>query len=97
MSKSKDIQVAVIMGSKSDWETMRPASEILAEFGIVHECRVLSAHRTPKELTEYIEEAEARGCKVFIGGAKMGIQHHSSSLQGCIIVVDHRISIILHR
>ena len=69
MSESKDIQVAVIMGSKSDWDTMRPASEILTEFGIAHECRVLSAHRTPKELTEYIEEAEARGCKVFIGGA----------------------------
>ena len=57
------------MGSKSDWETMEPASEILSEFEIPHECRVLSAHRTAQELRDYINDAEARGCEVFIGGA----------------------------
>lgn len=69
MSSAEKIDVAIIMGSKSDWDTMRPASEILGELGIAHECRVLSAHRTPTQLTDYIEEAEGRGCAVFIGGA----------------------------
>lgn len=69
MSANNEIWVAVIMGSKSDWETMRAAAEILDEFGIPHECRVLSAHRTPDALTEFLKEAEERGCEVFIGGA----------------------------
>lgn len=69
MSEQSQVLVAVIMGSKSDWETMRPAAETLEKFDIPHECRVLSAHRTPKELTAYLEDAEARGCEVFIGGA----------------------------
>ena len=61
--------VAVIMGSKSDWEAMMPASDILDEFEVPHECRVFSAHRTPAQLVEYMESAEGRGCEVFIGGA----------------------------
>jgi len=62
--------VAVVMGSKSDWEgTMKAASETLAQLGVPHECRVLSAHRTPDELRAFIEDMEARGCEVFIGGA----------------------------
>lgn len=61
--------VAVIMGSKSDWETMRHASETLAEFGIAHECRVLSAHRTPEALSAFVKDVEGRGCEVFIGAA----------------------------
>lgn len=69
MAQSKNIQVAVIMGSKSDWETMRPASETLKKFGIAHECRVLSAHRTPEALVEFLHSAEERGCQVFIAGA----------------------------
>jgi len=69
MSTEAQLQVAVIMGSKSDWETMRSAAETLEELGIRHECRVLSAHRTPRELAEYIESAEARGCQAFIAGA----------------------------
>ncbi|HOD51537.1 MAG TPA: 5-(carboxyamino)imidazole ribonucleotide mutase [Candidatus Hydrogenedentes bacterium] len=69
MAKSESIQAAVIMGSKSDWETMRPASETLKEFGIAHECRVLSAHRTPEALVEFLRSAEERGCQVFIAGA----------------------------
>jgi 5-(carboxyamino)imidazole ribonucleotide mutase len=61
--------VAVIMGSKSDWETMRHAHEVLAEFGVAHECRVVSAHRTPQLMAEFASEAEARGLKVIIAGA----------------------------
>ncbi len=56
MAESAGIQVAVIMGSKSDWETMSSASETLKKFGIAHECRVLSAHRTPEALQEYRAE-----------------------------------------
>lgn len=62
-------QVAIIMGSKSDWETMQPASETLKGLGIEHECRVLSAHRTPDALFDYLTDAEGRGVQVFIGGA----------------------------
>ncbi len=63
------LSVAVIMGSKSDWDTMKAASDTLKEFGVAHECRVLSAHRTPAQLTDYIASAEARGCQAFIAGA----------------------------
>ncbi len=61
--------VGILMGSKSDWGTMRLASEILDEFGVAHECRVLSAHRTPTETREYVESAEGRGIEVLIAGA----------------------------
>jgi 5-(carboxyamino)imidazole ribonucleotide mutase len=61
--------VYIIMGSKSDWETMKNASTTLAEFGIAHECRVLSAHRTPKETAEYISNAEKNGVEVVIAAA----------------------------
>lgn len=61
--------VAVIMGSKSDWETMRSASEMLTEFGVPHECRVVSAHRTPEYMAEFAEAAEGRGIQVIIAGA----------------------------
>ncbi len=61
--------VAVIMGSKSDWETMRHTDELLSKFGIPHECRVLSAHRTPKETAEYVGGAEGRGMEVIIAAA----------------------------
>ena len=64
--------VAVIMGSKSDWETMRHADEKLTEFGIEHECRVISAHRTPHLASEFASGAAARGIEVMIcaaGGA----------------------------
>ncbi len=61
--------VGVIMGSKSDWETMRPAAEVLAQFGVPHECRIVSAHRTPQTLAQYAGEAEARGLEVIIAGA----------------------------
>ena len=61
--------VSIIMGSKSDWETMRSASEMLAEFGVAHECRVVSAHRTPELMAEVATGAEGRGIEVIIAGA----------------------------
>jgi 5-(carboxyamino)imidazole ribonucleotide mutase len=61
--------VAVIMGSKSDWETMRQAADQLEEFGVPHECRVLSAHRTPAETTKFVSGAESRGIEVIIAAA----------------------------
>lgn len=61
--------VGVIMGSKSDWETMRAADEVLAEFGVPHECEIVSAHRTPKWMCEYAESAAKRGLEVIVAGA----------------------------
>ncbi|HVF58186.1 MAG TPA: 5-(carboxyamino)imidazole ribonucleotide mutase [Pyrinomonadaceae bacterium] len=61
--------VAVIMGSASDWETMRHAAEVLEEFDVPHECRVVSAHRTPRLMAEFAAEAEGRGLEVIIAGA----------------------------
>ena len=61
--------VAVIMGSKSDWETMRHAAEMLAEFGVPHECRIVSAHRTPGWMAEFSAKAEGSGIEVIIAGA----------------------------
>ena len=61
--------VAVVMGSKSDWETMRQADEMLTRFDVPHECRIVSAHRTPAWLAEFATTAEARGIEVIIAGA----------------------------
>ncbi len=61
--------VGVIMGSRSDWETMKNAADILEQFGVPHECRVVSAHRTPQWMAEYAETAIDRGIKVIIAGA----------------------------
>src|SRR5918912_2013899 len=61
--------VAVIMGSTSDWETMRHAAEVLKKFDVPHECRVVSAHRTPAWMAEFAAGAEARGLEVIIAGA----------------------------
>jgi len=61
--------VGVIMGSRSDWETMAPAVQILESFGIPHEVRVVSAHRTPELLFSWAGEAEARGLRVIVAGA----------------------------
>ncbi|CAM3011703.1 5-(carboxyamino)imidazole ribonucleotide mutase [Paenibacillus sediminis] len=63
------IQVGVIMGSQSDWETMQHACLILEELGIPYEKKVVSAHRTPDLMFEYAEQAEGRGLKVIIAGA----------------------------
>ena len=64
-----NIDVGIIMGSRSDWETMRRARDMLDELGVSHEVRVVSAHRTPDLLFEYAESAVERGLKVIIAGA----------------------------
>ena len=61
--------VAVIMGSQSDWDTMRHADETLTQFGVEHECRVISAHRSPSLAAEFASTAESRGLEVVIGAA----------------------------
>lgn len=69
MAKTKQPLVSVIMGSTSDWETMKHASDILKNFGVEHEKQVVSAHRTPKWMAEFAESAETRGIEVIIAGA----------------------------
>jgi 5-(carboxyamino)imidazole ribonucleotide mutase len=69
MSETNRILVAVVMGSKSDWETMKASDEMLTKCGVNHVCRVLSAHRTPKQLEEFIGEMEKQGCEVYIAAA----------------------------
>ena len=66
---SAAVAVGVVMGSSSDWDTLRAATEILAEFGIAHEARVVSAHRMPDDMFAYAETAAARGLKAIIAGA----------------------------
>jgi 5-(carboxyamino)imidazole ribonucleotide mutase len=61
--------VGIIMGSKSDWETMRHAGETLERFGVPHEAKIVSAHRTPEWMMEYASTAEERGIQVIIAGA----------------------------
>lgn len=61
--------VNILMGSKSDWEVMKNASDTLAQFGVAHECRVLSAHRTPEQTAQYVSGAEGRGVEVVIAAA----------------------------
>lgn len=61
--------VAIVMGSKSDWDTMSGAHEVLDAFGVPHECEIVSAHRTPLKLAEFAATAEARGLEVIIAGA----------------------------
>ena len=61
--------VAVVMGSTSDWDTMRHAAEVLKQFGVPHECAVVSAHRTPQWMAEFASSAEGRGLEVIIAGA----------------------------
>ncbi len=63
------VEVGIIMGSQSDWDTMRHAAETLGEIGIPHEVRIVSAHRTPDRLFTYAEAAHGRGLKVIIAGA----------------------------
>ena len=66
---SAPVVVGVVMGSSSDWDTMRAATEILAEFGIPHEASVMSAHRMPDDMFAYAQGAAARGLKAIIAGA----------------------------
>ena len=66
---SAPVVVGVLMGSSSDWDTLRAATEILAEFGIAHEARVVSAHRMPDDMFAYAQSAAGRGLKAIIAGA----------------------------
>lgn len=68
MSGSTPI-VGIIMGSQSDWDTMRESADILAALGIAHECKIVSAHRTPERLYDYAKTAKDRGLKIIIAGA----------------------------
>jgi 5-(carboxyamino)imidazole ribonucleotide mutase len=68
VSEAKPL-VAVVMGSTSDWDTLKHADEMLTRFGVPHECRVVSAHRTPQDMAEYAQAAEGRGIEVIIAGA----------------------------
>ena len=69
MAENEQPLVAVIMGSTSDWETMRHAHETLDKFGVAHECQVISAHRAPQLMAEFAALAEERGLEVIIAGA----------------------------
>lgn len=69
MSNIQTPLVVILMGSKTDWEIMSAAAQTLEQFSIPHECRVLSAHRTPSETAEYVAAAEGRGVEVIIAGA----------------------------
>jgi len=68
MTDSKPL-VGILMGSKSDWQVMKSASETLERFDVAHECRVLSAHRTPAATVEYVSAAESRGLEVIVAAA----------------------------
>jgi 5-(carboxyamino)imidazole ribonucleotide mutase len=69
LSNDRAILVGIIMGSKSDWETLRHADETLARFEVARECRIVSAHRTPELMREYAQRAESRGIEAIIAGA----------------------------
>ncbi len=75
-------RVAVIMGSRSDWETMQEASKLLDEFGVDHERRVVSAHRTPELMVEFAKKAADRGIEVIIAGAG-GAAHLPGMVASC--------------
>ncbi|MCA9293499.1 MAG: 5-(carboxyamino)imidazole ribonucleotide mutase [Phycisphaerales bacterium] len=72
------------MGSASDWTAMQAASNILDELGIAHECKVLSAHRSPHAVVDWVEDASKRGAKVFIAGAGM-----AAALPGVVAALTH--------
>ena len=69
MSIKKNVTVSLAMGSQSDWDTMQLASDILKDFKVIHETKIVSAHRTPERLFSYAKTAERKGIKVIIAGA----------------------------
>jgi 5-(carboxyamino)imidazole ribonucleotide mutase len=79
--------IGVIMGSRSDWETMRHASETLDALRVPHECKVVSAHRTPDWLFEYADSVEARGLEVLIAGAGGAAHLPGMAASKCVIPV----------
>ncbi len=82
---SESVQVAIIMGSRSDWETMQAAAEVLQQLEVAVECRVVSAHRTPKWMFDYAADAEQRGLKVIIAGAG-GAAHLPGMVASCTLL-----------
>jgi len=82
---SDDPLVGVIMGSDSDWGTMRAAADLLRDFGVAHEAKVVSAHRTPDLMVDYAESAESRGLQAIIAGAG-GAAHLPGMVAGHTIV-----------
>jgi len=76
--------VAIVMGSQSDWDTMKNAAAVLEKLGVAHECRIVSAHRTPDRLVEFAKGADAAGFKVVIAGAG-GAAH----LPGMVAAMTH--------
>lgn len=68
-AESARVDVGVVMGSRSDWETMKDCAEVLQQFGIAYECRVVSAHRTPEWMVQYAKTAADRGLKCIVAGA----------------------------
>jgi 5-(carboxyamino)imidazole ribonucleotide mutase len=80
-SESSTSLVAIIMGSKSDWETMRHSAEMLTDLGVPNESHVLSAHRTPEATTEFARKAADRGIRVIIAGAG-GAAHLAGVIAG---------------
>src|SRR5580700_6299401 len=69
MENSSKPLVSIVMGSKSDWDTLKAADEVLAQFGDPHESSIVSAHRAPQRLAEFASSAESRGIEVIIAGA----------------------------
>ncbi|MBY0371779.1 5-(carboxyamino)imidazole ribonucleotide mutase [bacterium] len=67
--KSTKPLVVVVMGSQSDWATMQAGAEVLEEFGVAHDCGIVSAHRTPEKMADFARDAEERGIEVIIAGA----------------------------
>ncbi len=84
MSKNKKVEISIIMGSKSDFATMKHAEETLDQFAINYETKIISAHRTPKRLYEYATKAEENGIKIIIAGAG-GAAH----LPGMVAALTH--------
>jgi 5-(carboxyamino)imidazole ribonucleotide mutase len=82
MLGSTHARVGVIMGSESDWDTMREACNVLDQFGVPYEARVVSAHRTPKWMVQYAEKAAERGLQILIAGAG-GAAHLPGMVASC--------------
>ena len=85
MTETLSPLVGVIMGSRSDWETMRAAAEVLTDFSVPHECEIVSAHRTPEYMVEYAKSAEERGLEVLIAGAG-GAAHLPGMVAGLTVL-----------
>ncbi len=85
MSDEPAVDVGIIMGSRSDWETMKVAKDTLEKLAISSECRVVSAHRTPQWMVEYAQSAEERGLKCIIAGAG-GAAHLPGMVASCTIL-----------